>query len=229
MKAIVGCEESQVVTLALRQVGIEAYSCDLKPCSGGHPEYHIQDDIRNHLHKDWDLGIFHPDCTYLTCSAEWAYKDGPYHQKVKPGTLIGKERREARVAAIGFVQELWAAPISFKAIENPVGVLSSRWMEPTQFIQPYEYGDDASKITCLWLDNLPPLQPTNMVVPRLAPSKDGRRYLLRWSNQTNSGQNRESPSENRAEIRSKTYQGRANAMADQWGNYLLNQTEAIAS
>ena len=200
---LVGHEESQAVTKALRFNGHEAYSCDLKPCSGGHPEWHLQ-------MKNWDGGIFFPDCTYLTISAEWAYKDGPYHQQVKPETLVGADRIQARKKAVKHVKSLWNCGLDRIAIENPVGRLSSLWMKPTQIIQPYQFGDDASKRTCLWLKGLPKLQTTDYIEPRIVGGKE------RWSNQTDSGQNRLSPSDKRAELRSKTYPGIAHAMADQW-------------
>lgn len=208
---LVGCEESQAVTKALRANGHFAFSCDLKPCSGGHPEWHLQMDVFKAIKlKDWDAGIFFPDCTYLTCSAEWAYKDGPYHQIVKPGTLTGAKRRKAREKAIDFVKKLYYSSIPLVCIENPVGVLSTRWKKASQTVQPYQFGDDASKRTCFWLKGLPVLTPTKYIQPRIVNGKE------RWANQTDSGQNRLSPSENRAELRSKTYQGIANAMASQW-------------
>jgi len=160
--------------------------------------------------------IAHPPCTYLTIAAEWAYKE-EQTKKMKPGTLLGAARKEAREEAIRFVMALSAAPIHRIAIENPVGVLSSRWREPDQFIQPYEYGDDASKKTCLWLKNLPRLVPTSLAPPRLALSTDCRSYSLRWGNQTDSGQNKEPPSVDRWKIRSATWPGWADAMATQWG------------
>lgn len=213
MKVLVACECSGRVRDAFAKRGHHAVSCDLAP-SKTYGQHH-QGDVRDILDQGWDLMIAHPDCTYLTNSAAWAFKDGPYHQKVKPDTLVGEDRRLARIRAIEFVKGLWAAPIERKAIENPVGSLSTMWKEPTQFIQPYEYGDDASKITCLWLDNLPPLVPTGFVKPRLV--KHGKRYVMRWANQTDSGQNKETPSDDRAEIRSTTWQGWADAMASQWG------------
>lgn len=216
MKILVGCEESQAVTIELRKLGHEAYSCDLQECSGGHPEWHLKMDVFTavELHA-WEVGIFFPDCTYLTCSAEWAYKQPPYHQRVKEGTLTGHERKNARNAAIEFVKRLWDCGINQVAIENPVGVLSTQWMKPTQIIQPYEYGDDASKKTCLWLKGLPCLKPTNHIAGRLVSNGEGG-VKRRWGNQTNSGQNNLPPSENRAKLRSKTYQGISKAMAKQW-------------
>lgn len=208
---LVGHEESQTVTKALRQNGHEAWSCDLKDCSGGRPDWHLKMDVFMAIElASWDAGIFFPECTYLTISAEWAYKDGPYHQKVKPSTLTGASRRKAREKAIEHVKLLWNSDIERIAIENPVGRLSTMWQKPSQIIQPYQFGENASKKTCLWLKNLPNLRPTNYVDPRIV---DGKK---RWGNQTDSGQNRLSPSADRAELRSKTYPGVARAMADQW-------------
>jgi len=169
--------------------------------------------------EEWDLMIAHPPCTYLTNSAEWAYGDGPYHQKVKAGTLVGLERREARHKAIDFVYKLMRAQIGMIAIENPIGALSSRIKPPSQYIQPYEYGDDASKKTCLWLKGLPILKKTTQYPARMVEwPKGSEKIVKRWGNQTDSGQNRLSPGADRWKIRSKTYQGWADAMAQQWGN-----------
>jgi hypothetical protein len=211
MKVLVGCEKSQEVCKAFRAKGHEAYSCDLKPCSGGHPEWHYQMDVFKAIElQDWDLGIFFPDCTYLTCSAEWAYKEPPHHQKLKPGTLVGAARKLARERAVQFFMDLYNCGIEKVAIENPVGVISSFWRKPDQIIQPYNFGHDASKSTCFWLKNLPLLYVTEYIEPRIVNGKK------RWGNQTDSGQNKLSPSDNRAELRSKTYFGIAKAMAEQW-------------
>ncbi len=212
MKILIGCEESQAVCKSFREAGHEAFSCDLKPCSGGYPEWHYKMDVFEAIKlKNWDMGIFFPDCTYLTCSAEWAYKEPPYHQKVKPGTLVGKERNRARIAASEFFMALYNCGIQKVAIENPIGVMSSIFRKPNQVIHPYNFGDDASKSTCLWLKNLPRLNGTKYTQPRIV---NGQK---RWANQTDSGQNKLSPSDNRAELRSKTYPGIAAAMSDQWG------------
>lgn len=211
MLIIVGCEESQAVTKALREKGHEAYSCDKKPCSGGRSEWHLQMDVFEAIKlKKWDAGIFFPDCTFITCSAEWAYKEPPYHQKVKPETLVGADRVAARKEAIEFVKRLWNCGIEKIGIENPVGVLSSLWMKPTQIIQPYQFGDNASKKTCLWLKGFPKLTATDLIKPRIV---KGRKL---WDNQTDSGQNKLPPTKDRAALRSKTYPGIAAAMADQW-------------
>lgn len=181
----------------------------------------------------WDTGIFFPDCTFITISAEWAYKDQP---ALKSGKLVGAARREAREQALKFVCRLMNSKIGKIAIENPIGVIGSRifWYiggengeprwevyprkldnggrKPDQIIQPYQFGDDASKSTCLWLKNLPKLVGTSYCQPRIV---DGKK---RWSNQTDGGQNKLPPSENRAELRSKTYPGIAKSMAAQWSN-----------
>ena len=156
----------------------------------------------------WDLMIAHPPCTYLTNAAAWAFGDGPYHQRVKPETLVGAARRQAREEAVAFVRALADAPIPRIAIENPVGALSRLWRKPDQTIQPWQFGHNASKATCLWLKGLPPLLPTAVL--------DGGR-LARRENQTASGQNRLPPSPDRWKIRAQTYQGIADAMAAQWG------------
>ena len=208
MKVLVGCEHSGNVRRAFRQRGHDAWSCDLLPASDSQ-QFHLQCDVLSVLMNGWDLAIFHPPCTYLTCSAEWAYGDGPYHQKVKPGTLVGAALRAASLDAVEFVLHLWNAPIECIAIENPVGSLSRTLGKP-QVIQPHWFGEDASKATCLWLKNLPPLMATKHIAPRIV---NGR---PRWANQTDSGQNRLSPSDDRWAKRSHTYPGIAEAFAEQW-------------
>ena len=214
MNILIGCEESQVVTMAFRALGHNAFSCDLKPCSGGHPEWHLQMDVFEAIAmNDWDLGIFFPDCTYLTCSAEWAYKDGPYHQKVKPGTLVGEPRRQARNGAEKFFLALYNSKIPRVAIENPIGVMSSRFRKPDQVIQPHYFGDDASKGTCLWLKNFPGLihvKEPNLFEKETTWVSEGKvvnGYPAWMFN-------------NDKKHRSKTFPGIAKAMATQWGEYL---------
>lgn len=242
-KILFGCEESQTCTKAFRELGHEAFSCDTKDCSGGHPEWHLKMDVFEALRKyDFDAGFFFPDCTFITCSAEWAYGDGPYHQKVKPGTLVGKDRREAREKALNFICRILNTCEKKKlkryGFENPVGVIPQRifrywnqetdthsWqvfprkignggLEASQYIQPYNFGEDASKKTGLWLFNLPLLASTSYIPPRMV---NGR---PRWSNQTDTGQNNHTPSSNRAQNRSKTFPGIAKAMASQWSPLL---------
>lgn len=211
MRVLIACECSGIVRDAFRSRGHDAWSCDILLCENDN-QYHLQCDVLTVLHNRWDLMIAHPPCTYLTGAAEWAYGDGPYHQRVKPDTLTGGARREARDEALKFVADLWAAPIPRIAIENPVGVINSRlpFMPRPQWIQPHQFGEDASKKTGLWLKNLPPLAGTADYPPRIV---DGR---PRWGNQTDSGQNRLGPSTTRAADRAKTYKGIADAMAAQW-------------
>lgn len=233
LKVLNGCSSSTLICDAFRDLGHEAYTCDLRPCEGD-PQFHYQCDVRELLEPgNWDLFIAHPDCTFLTNSAAWAYGDGPYHQQVKMGTLVGAERRAKRELALDFVRELMLAPVPCIAIENPVGVISTRIRPASQYIQPHEYGEDASKKTGLWLKNLPLLKPTSHVEPRWVccgmlfnietvgkyecPNCLGEcRPLPRWANQTDSGQNRLSPGVDRWIQRSRTYQGWADAMANQW-------------
>lgn len=171
----------------------------------------------------WDLGIFHPMCTYLTCSAAWAFNDpdfdrypgAGYHQKVSPDTLTGAARREARQEAQENFRQLLELPYP-KAIENPAPSFVSKAVRPPdQTIQPYDFGDDASKRTGLWLDRLPLLKSTLRVPGRIV--QHNGKPVERWANQTDSGQNRLSPGEDRWLERSKTYPGIASAFGRQWG------------
>lgn len=215
MRVLIGCECSGRVRDAFIALGHDAWSCDLRPTETLGP--HITGDLLDVLGDGWDLGIFHPTCTYLTNSAEWAYGPGPYHQKVKPGTLVGEARKQARREAVAFVETLWKAPIPSVCIENPVGALSRLFLPPSQYIQPYDFGDDASKKTCLWLRGLPILKPTKRFPGRWVTDPRTGKSVERWGNQTDSGQNRLSPSDSRWAERSVTYQGIANAFASQWG------------
>lgn len=194
MRVLIACEFSGTVRDAFRARGHDAWSCDLLPCDSD-PTWHIQGDVLNILNDGWDLMVAHPPCTDLAVSGARWFKDKVVEQE----------------AALQFVRDLMAAPIKKKAIENPVSIISSRIRKPDQIIQPYWFGHDASKKTCLWLEGLPLLKPTQWVEPRLVNG------LQRWSNQTDSGQNRLPPSEDRWKIRSETFSGIANAMAEQWG------------
>jgi len=156
MKVLIACEESQAITKEFRKLNVEAYSCDILPCSGGHPEWHIQGDaIKEAYSFKYDLMIAHPPCTYLSVSGNrWLYnKDGSRN----------KERWQNRGKALAFVNLLMNAPIKHIVIENPISVISSQIRKPDQIIQPFMFGDKASKSTCLWLKNLDKIKPTNIV------------------------------------------------------------------
>jgi site-specific DNA-cytosine methylase len=197
MKILVACEYSGVVRDAFLRAGHYALSCDLLPCESTASGDHYQGDVRDVLDHGWDLMIAHPPCTYLSVSGMHWTKRGLRDPKLTED-------------ALGFVRALMDAPIESIAIENPVSVISSRIRKPDQIVQPWQFGHDASKKTCLWLKNLPPLHATKIVEPRII---NGRK---RWGNQTDSGQNRLAPSADRWKIRSATYQGIADAMAAQW-------------
>ena len=199
MRILVACEESQTVAKAFRELGHIAYSCDTSECSGGHPEWHFRGDALLFAYSiPWDMMIAHPPCTFLSISGmHW--------------TTRGLRDPQLTEDALEFVQKLMNAPIEKICIENPVSVISSRIRKPDQIIQPYMFGHDASKKTCLWLKGLPPLSPTCKVEPRIVNGKP------RWGNQTDSGQNKLTPSKQRSAERAKTYEGIARAMANQWG------------
>lgn len=232
----IGMETSGALRRRFQTLGLETYSCDLLPSEDGGESGAYSDDglflgrhlvgdvfdVLGHLYSNdlWpSAAVFHPDCTYLTGSAEWAYGDGPYHQRVKPGTLVGQARRDARVKAVELVYKLRALKIATKVFENPVGHLSGKIGKPTQIVQPFEFGDDASKATCLWVyedmelvgrvpaDRLLPLDPKLYVAPTLRPNGS-----YRWANQTDTGQNRLSPGEDRWKDRARTYGGIADAL-----------------
>lgn len=216
MRVLIAGESSGVSREEFRKLGHDAWSCDLQPADDG-SEFHYQCDVFEILGEEWDLMIAHPSCTYLTNSAAWAYGDGPYHQGVKEGTLVGEARRNARREALIFVQRLMDAPIPMVAIENPVGAISTKIKKPSQYIQPFDFGEDASKKTGLWLKGLPPLEPTGYIEPRVVGYTPAGKEIQRWANQTDSGQNKLTPSANRWKERSRTYRGWAVAMAEQWG------------
>lgn len=196
MKVLIACESSGTVREAFRALGHEAWSCDLLPADD-QSQFHITGDVIPVLQDSWDLLIAHPPCTYLSVSGmHW--------------TTRGLRDPKLTEDALAFVQILFNAPIPRIAVENPVSVISSRIRKPDQIIQPYEYGHDASKKTCLWLKNLPKLVGTSYVNPRIV---DGKK---RWGNQCDSGQNKLGPGPDRWKVRSKTYEGIARAMAFQW-------------
>ena len=196
MKVLVACEYSGRVRDAFRDLGHDAMSCDLLPAEAKGPHYH--GDVRDVLGGGWDLMIAHPPCTYLSVSGmHW--------------TVRGLRDPKLTEDALEFVRLLMGAAIPKIAVENPVSVISSRIRPPDQIVNPYQFGEDASKKTCLWLKGLPPLRPTEFVEPRMIDGKP------RWGNQCDSGQNKLAPSADRWKNRSRTYKGLAKAMAEQWG------------
>lgn len=237
MYIILGCEESQAVCLEFRKRGHMAFSCDLLPCSGGHPEWHLQMDVFKAIAggmlvtqsgelveiKRWDMGIFFPTCTYLTGSANGWLKDQP---PLKSGALVGAKRREAREKAVQFFMDLVNCGIESIAVENPVGIMSTRYREPDQIIQPYFFGDEARKGTCLWLKNLPKLFHAktpdlfNTKVTHVSQgesiefiSKKGKKKRQpAWYANAKQGTDLQT----RSIARSKFFPGIARAMAEQW-------------
>lgn len=233
MRIFIGMETSGALRRRFAAQGHDVVSCDVLPAEDGAlAGRHIVGDVFETLEALWpdwwpDLAIFHITCTYLTNSAAWAFNDPDferypgvgYHQRVKPGTLVGAARRAARERSKDEFRRVVALPITRKVVENPIGALS-QIRKPTQIVQPYEFGDDASKATCLWMmgkDGEPmpamrlPIDPARRVAGRMV------RGVERWANQTDSGQNRLSPGEDRWKERSRTFPGIADAMALTWG------------
>jgi hypothetical protein len=219
MRVLVACEFSGIVRDAFAKRGHDAWSCDLLDTEV--PGNHIKQDVRLIIKEKWDLMIAHPPCTYLSSS-------GLHRNKRVPG------RDELTNQSMIFVLNLLEAPIPRIALENPVGCISTKYRKPDQIIQPWQFGEDASKKTCLWLKGLPKLQPTKLVDPSYGcscgfifpyslgkygcPNCLGEGVVKHvWGNQTASGQNKLTPSENRWKDRSRTYIGIAAAMANQWG------------
>ena len=155
MKVLIACEESQTVTKAFRALGHEAYSCDILPCSGGHPEWHYQMDVHHLMLDSWDLIIAHPPCTFLTVSNTYITRGCSKYTKEE--ALIERER------AIEFFKSFFTHPCKYIAVENPIGIMSTVYRKPDQIIQPWQFGHPESKSTCLWLKGLPVLQPTNIL------------------------------------------------------------------
>lgn len=205
MRILVACEESQAVTIAFREKGHEAYSCDILPCSGGHPEWHIQGDVTPLLKEKWDMIIAFPPCTYLTVTGNRWFNIDRYGEKAI-------KRHKDREDAVKFFMLFANADCGKIAIENPIGHMSTAWRKPDQIIHPYMFGDPARKGTCLWLKGLKPLEPTNIVKPIIIKYKNGKGTDNPWHMET-----MKLPPAERAKVRSKTWPGIARAMADQWG------------
>ena len=203
MRVLVACEESQEVCKAFRERGHEAYSCDIQKCSGGHPEWHIQDDALEVIKDKWDLIIAHPPCTHLAVSgARW---------------FPEKQRDFRQQKAVVFFMQMALADCPRVAVENPIGIMSTCYRKPDQIIQPWQFGHPIRKATCLWLKNLPLLEPSNIVEQgevdeygftvggalRYATDENGK--IISWNDPRT------------AKARSKTFPGIAKAMAEQWG------------
>lgn len=211
LKVLVACEESQTVCIAFRALGHEAYSCDIQPCSGGHPEWHIRGDCIPLLDHDWDLVVAHPPCTYLTVTGNRWFNVGRYGDHAR-------ERERERERAAEFFMRFANCSCPHYAIENPIGCMSTRWRKPNQVIQPWQFGHTTCKATCLWLRGLPNLVPTKIVDPV--------RYAYVASNGKIKHDCRERSmykASERAKGRSKTYQGIADAIADQWSRAILGE------
>ena len=206
LKVLVACEESQTVCKAFRELGHEAYSCDIQDCSGGHPEWHLKQDVLPLLHEHWDLIIAHPPCTYMSkAGARWMYPTA--------GNL-SEERYKLSQEAKDFFMEFYNCDCEHVAIENPVPLKVVGLPKPTQSIQPYEFGEPYSKKTLLWLKGLPLLKPTQILTEHTPwmPSNTGG---------FSRGQGGSRGIAHDPKTASKTFQGIANAMAKQWGDFLL--------
>jgi len=207
MKILVGCEESQAVTIELRKLGHEAFSCDIQECSGGHPEWHFKENIFDVIYGgNWEMGIFFPPCTDLAVSGA-----AHFEQKRKDG-------RQQK--SISFFLALAHCEIPKIAVENPIGIMSSEFRKPDQIVQPFWFGDAYKKSTCLWLKNLPNLEPTQMVEPVFIEynSKKTKSGKYSYMGQTSTSNNNEVA----RRLRSKTPDGLAKAMAEQWTKPFTN-------
>ncbi len=205
MKVLIACEESQAVCKEFRALGHEAYSCDTQECSGGHPEWHIQEDVLGVIKREkWDMIIAFPPCTDLSAAGAPSWKQ--------------KQADGRQQAAIDFVYAIRDADCEFIAIENPTGKLNTSWRKPDQIVNPFQFGDPFKKRTCLWLKGLPKLEDTDLVEPKYHyTSNSTRGGLLKDGTRKKSElpiyKAWDSPKE-----RSKTFPGIAKAMAEQWGN-----------
>lgn len=220
-RILIGCEESQAVCIEFRKLGIEAFSCDTQECSGGHPEWHIKEDVLKVVNDGWDMMIGHPPCTYLSNAGIGWFNEEKYGEKAV-------KRKANRNEAMEFFMKLYNAPIKRICLENPVGYPNSVFRKPDQVIQPYFFGDAHKKGTCLWLKNLPKLiyckadnlfetqttvEPKVLAIQYRKPSKyykggeEKKRYF------TDAGKRN-------AKVRSKTFDGIAKAMAEQWSKVL---------
>lgn len=235
---LVACEESQRVCTEFRKLGFNAYSCDLLKCSGGHPEWHFNCDvfevIKNkggklqngeaaYINGEWNLMVAHPPCTFLAVSgARWFYhpddKNLPV-EKRRPHPRFPNRRKDQEDGKKFFIA-LAETDIKHIAIENPIGIMNTQWRKPEQIVQPYFFGDEASKTTCLWLKNLPLLKPTKMVGKGEWITLSSGKRLPKWYSDALT--KAKSPEERR-NLRSKTFPGFAKAIAEQWGEFLIDE------
>ena len=220
MRVLVACEESQALTKAFRALGHEAFSCDLLPCSGGHPEWHIQGDVLMQLGGEWDLMIAHPPCTFLAGSGvQWLSHPEDKHLPFDERRPHPKypNRREDMQQSLEFVEALFNCNIPHICIENPVGLLSSRFGKPSQIVQPYMFGDEATKTTCLWLKNLPKLVATDVVGKgERTTFASGKSHPKWYADALKNAKTKEE----RQTLRSKTFPGMAAAIAFQFSEFL---------
>ena len=221
MKVLIACEESQRVCIAFRERGHEAYSCDILECSGGHEEWHIREDVlpllngnctfktvdgtEHHIEGKWDLLIGFPPCTYLTVTGNRWFNVERYGDRAR-------ERIQNREEGADFFLKIANADCDRIAIENPIGVMSTRWRKPDQIIQPWMFGDPFEKKTCLWLKGLEPLKETDVVDPEPRVQFDSGKTMPPWYAEA-----WHLPKAERARLRSQTFDGVAKAMAEQWG------------
>ena len=204
MKILVACEESQAVTIELRKLGHEAFSCDILESSGGHPEWHLQQDVTEILKQKWDMIIAFPPCTYLTVTGNRWFNIERYGEKAI-------KRHQDRKEAVDFFMLFANADCGKIVIENPVGVMSSEWRKPNQIINPFQFGDAFEKKTCLWIKGLPNLEATNIVEPPPRTEFKSGKTMPAWYSEA-----WKLPKAERAKLRSKTFPGIAKAMAEQW-------------
>lgn len=208
MRILVACEESQELTNRFRSLGHEAFSCDILPCSGGHPEWHLQQDVTDLLKQKWDMIVAFPPCTYLTVTGNRWFNIEKYGEKAI-------QRYKDREDAINFFMMFANADCDHIAIENPVGIMSSVWRKPDQIVNPFQFGDPYEKKTCLWLKGLPLLTPTNVVEPEPRKVFESGKSMAGWYADA-----WKLPKEERARLRSKTFPGIADAMTGQWSGFI---------
>jgi hypothetical protein len=232
---LIACEESQTVCKSFRKLGFNAFSCDILDSSGGHPEWHFKEDVfeviknnggqlengeKHFLNSKWDMMVAHPPCTFLSVSgAKWFYhpedKSLPVEQR-RPHPKF-PNRVKDRDDAAEFFLKLYNSDIDYIAVENPIGYMNTHFRKPDQIVQPYHFGDEASKSTCLWLKNIPKLKPTNLVDKGEFIEFGSGRRIPKWYSD---GLTKTKSADERRKWRSKTFEGFANAIAIQWSEVL---------